>query len=279
MNAHFEADWLSLREPVDANARSDALAKLLAKRWSPNRKLGIIDLGAGHGSNQRWLAPRLPQAQDWTLVDHDKGLLDRAQAASLPGRVATRTLIADLADWHLPTRPAPDLVTASALFDLASTTMIERLAAALAKHHAAALFALTVDGHWACLDASGKTLEDSETDQVRALFNRHQQHDKGLGRALGPEAARVLPDCLERAGMNVSVRPSPWLLAAGTDSVIPLARQLLAGWAEAAREQADHEGLARSWIDGWQRRLLEDLLVGQLGLRVGHVDVLALPAE
>ncbi len=279
MSAHFEADWLSLREPLDARARSNELAERLARRWPLEQRLRIVDLGAGHGSNQRWLAPRLPQPQDWTLVDHDPQLLARAVATTLPERLSTQTCIADLATWPLPDDPAPDLVTASALFDLASKALIERLVTELAEHDSAALFALSVDGHWACLDAAGFPLQDHETEQLQALFNRHQQQDKGLGQALGPEAARFLPDCLEQAGMLVIQQPSPWLLPAGDDSLIPLARQLLAGWAEAAREQARLEGLATAWIDGWQRRLLDDLLAGRLGLSVGHIDVLALPAE
>ncbi|MCC5865402.1 MAG: class I SAM-dependent methyltransferase [Wenzhouxiangella sp.] len=278
MSAHFEADWLSLREPVDARARSKELAERLARRWPEENRLRIVDLGAGHGSNQRWLAPRLPQSQHWTLVDHDPQLLAWAEATRLPERVSTQASIANLANWPLPGDPAPDLVTASAFFDLASKALIDRLAAELAEHQCAGLFALSVDGHWACLDAGGSPLQDPETEQLRTLFNRHQQQDKGLGQALGPEAARFLPACLEQAGMVVTQQPSPWLLPAGDDSLVPLARQLLAGWAEAAREQANHEGLAAAWIDGWHRRLLDDLLAGQLGLSVGHVDVLALPA-
>ncbi len=277
MSAHFQADWLSLREPVDARARSLELAEQLASRWPAQQLLRIVDLGAGHGSNQRWLATRLPQPQYWILVDHDEQLLARALAAPLPERVTTQTQVADLADWRLPTDPAPDLVTASALFDLASRELIEKLAGALAKHETAALFALTVDGQWACLDDTGSPLQDEETDQVKALFNRHQQQDKGLGQALGPEAAHVLPEYLARAGLKVSVRPSPWLLPAGDVSALSLAQQLLTGWAIAAKAQADHDGMEIDWIDRWQQRIEQALLSGSLGLSVGHVDVLALP--
>ena len=36
--------------------------------------LEIIDLGAGTGANQRWLAPRLPFVQRWIHLDHDPAI-------------------------------------------------------------------------------------------------------------------------------------------------------------------------------------------------------------
>ena len=52
------ADWLALREPADAAARSAELVDRLALR----PPLLIHDLGSGTGSMARWLAPRLPGA-------------------------------------------------------------------------------------------------------------------------------------------------------------------------------------------------------------------------
>ncbi|TVQ41722.1 MAG: class I SAM-dependent methyltransferase [Wenzhouxiangella sp.] len=277
MSAHFPADWLSLREPVDARSRSAELADILVRRWSSAQTLRVIDLGSGHGSNQRWLAPRLTQSQHWTLVDHDAQLLERALASELPRHIASKAEQIDLADWHLPTTTAPDLVTASALFDLASQETIEGLAAELAAAGAAGLFALTVDGHWGLLDASGQPLSDGDTEQVRALFNRHQQGDKGLGQALGPAAAIALPQALAQAGMTVTTRPSPWLLAAGEQAGSDLARALVGGWAEAAIEQAQAEDRERHWIPAWRDSLKQALDQAQVGLEVGHIDVLALP--
>jgi trans-aconitate methyltransferase len=37
--------------------------------------LEIIDLGAGTGANQRWLAPRLPFQQRWIHLDHDPAII------------------------------------------------------------------------------------------------------------------------------------------------------------------------------------------------------------
>src|SRR5258705_10769178 len=70
------ADWLALREPFDAAARSEALTRALAAALPRDRPLKAVDLGAGRGSNVRYLASRLPQQpQEWLLVDEDARLL------------------------------------------------------------------------------------------------------------------------------------------------------------------------------------------------------------
>ena len=76
MTEHFDADWLTLREPFDHAARSVALARRLADRLP--RRPRLLDLGAGTGSLFRFLAPIIGRGQDWILVDSDAALLDDA---------------------------------------------------------------------------------------------------------------------------------------------------------------------------------------------------------
>ncbi|MGD8498218.1 MAG: class I SAM-dependent methyltransferase, partial [Chromatiales bacterium] len=54
----FSPDWLALREPLDARARSAALVDRL-RAQAPRGPRRILDLGSGTGSNLRYLAPRL----------------------------------------------------------------------------------------------------------------------------------------------------------------------------------------------------------------------------
>ena len=53
-------EWLALREPADAAARSAELAERLARHLPAAGRLVIHDLGGGSGAMGRWLAPRLP---------------------------------------------------------------------------------------------------------------------------------------------------------------------------------------------------------------------------
>src|SRR5262245_693966 len=85
------ADWLALREPADAAARSSRLvaqlrASLATKAshlaTQASGRTAIHDLGAGTGSMCRWLAPLLPGPQHWVLYDRDPALLERARAGT-----------------------------------------------------------------------------------------------------------------------------------------------------------------------------------------------------
>ena len=64
-------EWLALREPADAAARSVELVERLRARLVGSPELVIHDLGAGTGSMGRWLAPLLPGPQHWVLHDRD----------------------------------------------------------------------------------------------------------------------------------------------------------------------------------------------------------------
>ena len=83
MSAVVSPEWLVLREPADAAARSTELAERLARHVSG--PLVIHDLGGGSGSMGRWLAPRLPGPQHWVIHDRDPDLLALALAAPPDG--------------------------------------------------------------------------------------------------------------------------------------------------------------------------------------------------
>ena len=148
MSEHFDREWLGLREPVDHAARPASLADALAEwvvrvRGAHEAPLRVLDPGAGTGSNLRWLAPRLPDPQLWTLVDHDASLLDTARRDAGGERVEhLRVEDFAAAPPALPgAAPDPLLVTGAALLDLVSARWLDALVAACAARGAAVLFA------------------------------------------------------------------------------------------------------------------------------------------
>lgn len=76
----FAADWLALREPVDAAARDPDLARRFAAILP--RPARLADLGAGTGANARVLAPLIGGDQAWLLVEPDP-VLRAAQREAL----------------------------------------------------------------------------------------------------------------------------------------------------------------------------------------------------
>ena len=254
----FSADWLTLREGADARARDPELVARLAAYLSGRGRIRVLDLGAGTGASLRALAPAIGAAQHWVLADDDPELLARAEA---PGGVTLERCRIDLgADLAALFDPAPDLVTASALFDLCGAAWLEGLVARVAGCGAALYAALTYDGRESWdpphpLDA-----------EVLAAFHADQRRDKGLGSALGPEAHDRLAACLRERGYRASETRSDWILQQPGDSALIAA--LADGTAAAV---APLIGAARS--EEWRAAR-----AGADRVTIGHRDLLALPS-
>jgi SAM-dependent methyltransferase len=283
----FSAKWLALREPFDAAARAADLVGALPPR-APGAALDVVDLGAGTGSNLRYLAPLLGGAQRWLLVDDDASLLALAPGATarwagdhgarLAVERSTLVISASRFECRVDTRelnlaqdierlalPRGALVTASALLDLVGDAWLRALAARCRAADAALLFALSYDGRATCRPA------EPEDAEVLELFNRHQRTDKGFGAALGPDAARAARGALEELGYRVTERASDWRIAA-RDREMQL--ELIDGWAGAAIEMAPDQ---RDALVAWSRRRHEHVERGRSELVVGHVDLVAAP--
>lgn len=264
----FSGDWLALREPVDHRSRPPSLAERLREAWKAKGWREVVDLGSGTGSNLRYLAPRIPGAQRWTLVDHDPALLARVGLVGLPG-VEVTPRVGDLAGPVLDAIDGADLVTASALLDLVTGEWLAEVVQRCRRRGAALLLALSYDGsvRW-----EGPA-PDPDDPAVLEAVNTHQLRDKGLGGALGPEGGRVAAELLRTAGYRVLEEPSPWVLGPADAA---LARALVEGWAEAAAEERPAE-IPR--FRDWARRRLAAVDDPGFRLVVGHLDLLALPPE
>ncbi|MBB3935712.1 hypothetical protein [Aureimonas phyllosphaerae] len=255
----FDTTWLDLREPADHAARDAALltaAREFLQAGGPSPL--AVDLGSGTGSTLRAFGS--DDRVRWRLVDHDPRLLEAA-VSRLDGFPHVERMEADLARLDPVVLADARLVTASALFDLASEALVERIADLLSERRIGLYAALNYDGatRW-------EPSHDGDREML-AAFNAHQTTDKGLGRALGPEAADALRHAFERRGYEVRVAPSPWRL--GPDQRA-LETALRDGFVAAVRETGRVDGAA---IEVWQR----DRIDHPAACHVGHWDVLALP--
>lgn len=263
--SRFAHDWLALREPCDRAARSVTLAERFATVLGPAPR--VIDLGCGTGANLRYLAPILPRQQHWLCLDRDRDLLARAEAALGHCQSATawqgnvRFAAIDLATGLGALAFDGAGVTGSALLDLTSAAWLDRLAERC--RGVPLLTALSFDGR---LSWSPGLAED---DLVRERFLQHQCTDKGFGPALGPDAAAHLAARLEGAGHRVATATSDWQLGAADRALLGAT---LDGLIAAACEIRDDRQLA-----GWAKERRLQLARGELGLAVGHIDLLALP--
>lgn len=272
----FSGDWLSLREAIDHESRDHSLAAAAAEWLDRRGGRRVLDLGAGTGSNTRYLAPRLHGPQQWLLLDHDAALLAQARSrcealrdrSHQPIALATKcTGLADLSALSLPAQ-AFDLITASALLDLVSEQWLNQLAElclgqSSGKGCAALLMTLSYDGHF----GFGSPLEGDEL--VRECVNAHQRGPKGFGAALGPDAPGVVERVLKARGFSVKRGDSSWHL---DHRHAALQAALIGGWSEAATAQAPaHRDAIHVWRDDRLRAVAE----GRSEVHVGHQDLFA----
>lgn len=294
----FSAQWLALREPADHRARDQGLQRQVAayldglarQRTTPIR---LVDLGSGSGSNLRALAPHLPAAQHWTLVDYDPVLLaaarntliewaDTVVATETPQVAVNNTPV----EPHAPVEPLSilkqdkhitinfrcedlaqnieavlaepaDLITAAAFFDLVAESWLKRFCHALS---VPLYTVLTYDGveKWSPSDPT-------DTAVLKA-FHHHQQTDKGFGVAAGPTAAGIMTELLKQRHFEVFSASTPWLLDERDRLLI---EQLASGSAAAVQETGLVDAdTVRAW--GLKRRQAQ-------ACEIGHVDLLALP--
>jgi SAM-dependent methyltransferase len=273
----FSAAWLDRREPADHRSRNRKLEHALARHFDGWRPITVVDIGCGTGSNLRATAPLLGPEQHWTLVDHEQALLDATAerlAAWADGsdwkdgklalfkgakRINVELRPADLArDLEAALGPNANLVTASALFDLASAEFIARFAAAVAARKSVFYTVLTYDG-------DQRWIPEHEADAAMAeAFHVHQARDKGFGPSAGPAAPDALSEAFTGLGYAVSEGDSAWRLGLGDEALIA---ELAAGFAEAVGETGRVEPHV---LADWRA-------ITRTAAVVGHADTLALP--
>ena len=286
----FSESWLELREPADHAARSTALLDKLVHWRKSHDTLRIVELGAGTGSNLRYLMPALGHDQHWLLMDNDAALLDNlpkllqhfsdthdAQLTQgsdclvikhpdFSARITSRVIdLASQLDQLM--QQEIHLLTASALLDLTSAKWLDQLASIADRQRCACLFALNYNGTIAWQPAS------ASDDVVSRLLNLHQSGDKGFGPALGPTAGSYFANQLEQYGNTVFIESSNWQI---DESMTALQLAIIEGWAPAATEQNNE---AAGQIDMWFEQRKAWIKEGLSQLTVGHCDVLALSGK
>jgi SAM-dependent methyltransferase len=273
----FSPEWLDLREAADARARNHGVANAVAARFALRSELSVVDFGSGTGANLRATAALLPDQQTWTLVDRDTSLLEVAKAKLIQWadrhdgdgdtlqldkgsqRITVKFKIADLArDIQTLLDEKPQVVTASAFFDLTSEDYIRMLAKAVTAAGAALYATLTYNGlqKW--------TPHRPADNQMTASFQRHQMRDKGFGPAAGPLAASHLVDQFRINGHVVLEGESPWRLERNDRMLID---ELIRGHAVAVTESG---GVDAKSVVGWVN-------VSRSAAYIGHTDVFAAP--
>jgi hypothetical protein len=262
-----DPDWLAARVAADNDARAATLSTLLPQLINylidtdaPDPTVHIIDLGAGTGANQRWLAPRLPIPQRWLHLDHNP-IISRTEP--LPAETVIIDAGVEVLDQLLASsRDRRQLVTCSALLDVLTTEQVKAVCQAVIDNRVPAFFSLTVTGE---LTMSPTNPHDQ---LLLSAFNDHQRR---AGR-LGPDASALTVDLLRAAEFAVTTQQTPWHLTADRGQAF-IDQVLEERLAAAVAQEPALAATAASWME--LRRA--QLAAGLLRVELDHCDVLGLP--
>jgi hypothetical protein len=262
-------EWLALREPEDAAARSRDLA-LAAAAMMPDGPIVVHDLGSGTGSMMRWLAPFLPGPQTWILHDWNADLIERAIDGVRPSdrdnaAVSVFARTGNLANL-LPTDLAEaSLVTASALLDVLTSRETLAIVNACVGARCPALLALSVTGD---VRLSPRHELDAE---FAAAFNAHQVREADDRQQLGRHGASIALRLFTEAGWRVRPSTTLWRLDHHRSRLLG---EWFVGWVDAAIEQ--DAGL-RAHAKRYRRLRMSQIERGELAAHISHLDLLAWP--
>jgi hypothetical protein len=236
------------------------LINYLIKVGDHDGSVEIIDLGAGTGANQRWLAPRLPFRQRWIHLDHDPVI---SRSLPLPDKTMIINDSVDALARLLAGRDGDRrLVTCSALLDILTTRQLDAVCRALIDNYVPALFSLTVTG----------TLRIAPSDPAdQPLLQAFNDHQRRADRA-GPDATSLATTTLRTGGFTVRCQQTPWQLTASSGQ--GFVEQVLQERVDAAVAQDPALApTAAAWLDLRRTQLAR----GVLRIHLGHSDILALP--
>jgi hypothetical protein len=259
--------WLAARVAADTSARAATIDTLLPslinhliKKVGSEAVLEVIDLGAGTGANQRWLAPRLPFRQRWIHLDHDPII---SRSLPLPDETMIIDGSVETLEQVLGSRNGGAcVVTCSAVLDVLTTTELRAICGAVIENQVPALFSLTVTG------MLGITPADPHDQLLLDAFNDHQRRASRSG----PDAPSLAVETLLAGGLTVRTQETPWQLtdASAQAFVVQVLQERLDA---AVDEDPSLAAIAAKWLE--LRRV--QLARGMLRIQLGHRDILALP--
>ncbi len=264
-----EASWLTARVAADDLARQPTVSTLLPQlteylRPGHDAVIRIIDLGAGSGANQRWLAPRLPFRQRWVHLDHDPAILTHTHGAGRTELVVggIDTLI-DLLEHESvrPERPST-VITCAAVLDVLTRADLVVLCDLLAHKAVPALLSLSVTGEMSVEPS------DADDDVLLEAFNAHQRRH---GRA-GPDAPGLVVERCRETGIAVDDVATPWILDESSDPLFVM-RFLRERVDAALAQDPTLRGVAANWLE----HRLAEVTDSRCRINIGHRDLLILP--
>ena len=280
----FQVEWLEERFSFDTKARNKIIEQACITHFKDKERLNILDIGAGTGSNFQHLWNRFPQHQNWIFVELNPELAQVAkekciQLAKKQGfsiaeenkRLvfqkekqyrSIQILNQSFLELHqFLDLDKVDLITAGAVFDLLSSTMLDQFLNQLLEHQIALL---------ATINYTGMHFQHSSTtdQQFIQLYEAHMCRQQDFGRAIGPKFPEYLKAFSNAKSIPLLMGSSHWIIGP-TDHKM---HRFLLDYMEKGIGETLTDTKQKLSFQNWLTSKRNTLQQGQLELQVSHQD-------
>ena len=263
------AQWLEHRISYDAKARNLNVETSCQEYLKRQKKLKIIDFGAGTGANCRYYFSKISQEQEWFLVEQNQELLeialDRlivwAQENGYESQLQNSRLVAILDLENLIDLNTFDLAVANAVFDLFSEKQFQTLLECLKKYQLPMLATINYTG----MNFIPQT--DNDSDFIK-YYHHHMQRHQYFGRGMGPECGSFMWEAMKGIGMKVLQGESPWEIS-NSD---PVFLEFILGFMEESIPEIIEEATLQDELNTWLLEKEQMMSQKKLSCSVAHQD-------
>ncbi|WPP51644.1 hypothetical protein [Catalinimonas niigatensis] len=281
--------WLDHRYACDAEARNANIEKKFLAYFNEANSLAIVDAGAGTGSNFQYYFDKLPNHQEWTLLDCEHNVLKSCQEKLMGFAQKHNYRLEEnngLLSIHSGDKKAHirfahggleeieqhtdlkkiDVITANALFDLLSYDQFDTFACKLSAYNVCLMATLNY------YETSFLPFSEEDGRFIR-YFHTHMTRPQAFGAAMGPNCTEEMLDLLAEHQMMVEQEGSQWHLKR-YDSTMQ--HYLLHFFEHAVRDLS----LSASEIEDlevWLEKKKQMCRDHQLEIIVDHSDIFAYP--
>lgn len=218
-------EWLNLRYDADCQSRNQRVQEQVLGQLKEDT-IRILDIGAGTGSNIRYLLTKLTNPkQQWILLDQEEDLLQNVKhhlailadlqhqsdakfAFHYEGReISVEFLVGDLFSSKVEAyMKSSDLIVANAFFDLLSKSQLSSFMSMLKANEQLLL---------ATINYTGTTFSVHHSKQDDIWIERYHQHMKRpslSGSSTGPDCINEMTRIIQDHGLRYVAGPSDWVL-------------------------------------------------------------------
>ena len=278
-----DKEWLEIRYLADVKSRNQViLRELLDRIRHLEGHINLVDLGAGIGSNFRYLHSRIEQDQHWVFVEIDEELLNYApdylstklkteikfnQSFEIDNRsiFLEKQLLPSLA--YLKISPHPDVIVANNSFQFYSETQFGRL-----------IENIDADLIYFTMNYNGIVFEP-ESEQDRKYLDLYDRYLRGyfVGDTInmGSGTGILMSDIINQFQFDVIVGKSDWELDEDEKTLQHYILRFMEKHIPKVLPNSAEIDEFMLWVDHIQDKITS----GQLSMTIRHDDILAIRNE